>query len=740
MKPIGYTYLIRRTSGNVEKTSSVNHTNTAQNDHPVLHISRQYALFRWGFAVFLLVFTISMVVIQFMALYKYSMHQMEAKALQYQQGLDIEVKEVIDNLQQSKMLMETSYVTALQTNYPPLCKNGFVYYKDEDYYALDLSNTHDVDIPLGNMFGMGMQPSNDSPNWQSFTNALSAFPLYKSEIRTSSLISRIFFISNDDFVTVYPPITTDGLIHNTSMSVLIRDGFNHGELLQQINMQDYANTKIVWGDIHQEVVSGNWNITAGIPVFQGTEYKGAILFDIDIDQLMHISPPESIAPFRILLLNQNRKVLFADGFQLQANRNPAQPIEAALSDESAPIIHLLASENSKYDWRGDHYLAFPFTSAPWILITSISQMDVFRNMQTQLLLIFFELGLLALFIFVTDTIIRLNFVKPALSIYRKIYDDTFGGDSPSTPLPHSWNDLYQHVSDIFTLKKMTANLPGAVLQFVTNADGSSTIQYASKEIRRFTGGYINLLHRSCDMLIQLAHPDDQIMLRTALQKARIRQSDIDTNCRFVLPSTEVVWGKLIAHPQHGKNGQIIWNAILLDITDQKAIEENLHQLATIDSLTGTLSRQHFMSLAENEAKRAQRFHKPLSVLYCDIDRFKEINDQYGHFDGDDVLKEICVRMKQNLRDFDLLGRLGGDEFVIVLIECSQQQAEEIAGRICECIRETQIQTQQQSIPVTISIGLAERQETDMAFVDTLKRADQNLLKAKANGKNQIKIG
>ena len=196
---------------------------------------------------------------------------------------------------------------------------------------------------------------------------------------------------------------------------------------------------------------------------------------------------------------------------------------------------------------------------------------------------------------------------------------------------------------------------------------------------------------------------------------------------------------MIAHPQSGKNGQTIWNAILLDISDQKAIEENLHQLATIDSLTQTLTRQQFMTLAEKEAKRAQRFHTALSILYCDIDHFKDINDQYDHFTGDEVLQEICARMKQNLRDFDLLGRMGGDEFVILLIRCNQQQAAEIARRICISIQKEPVNTEGRTLQMTVSIGVTTIQPQDDSFVSALKRADHALLQAKANGRNQIHI-
>ena len=125
-----------------------------------------------------------------------------------------------------------------------------------------------------------------------------------------------------------------------------------------------------------------------------------------------------------------------------------------------------------------------------------------------------------------------------------------------------------------------------------------------------------------------------------------------------------------------------------DITDRKKSEEekkelieNLNHLSTTDSLTGLCNRRALTEMLQYEIDRAQRYDTDLSLILCDLDRFKSINDTYGHAAGDDALQAVSEALKISLRKTDILGRYGGDEFMIVLPETSLAGAKMLAEKV-----------------------------------------------------------
>lgn len=180
----------------------------------------------------------------------------------------------------------------------------------------------------------------------------------------------------------------------------------------------------------------------------------------------------------------------------------------------------------------------------------------------------------------------------------------------------------------------------------------------------------------------------------------------------------------------------------LDTTIRIAISqyqqtEQIRQLAITDSLTGLLNRRQILELATTEFSRSRRYQKPFSVLLIDIDRFKLINDNYGHAIGDQAIKATAEAMVNNLRQVDYCARFGGEEFVALMPETSLESAMIVAERIRSAIASITLSISSPIIQFTASIGIASYHLQDQEFATILQRADLALYQAKLQGRNRI---
>jgi two-component system cell cycle response regulator len=161
-------------------------------------------------------------------------------------------------------------------------------------------------------------------------------------------------------------------------------------------------------------------------------------------------------------------------------------------------------------------------------------------------------------------------------------------------------------------------------------------------------------------------------------------------------------------------------------------------LALTDTLTGLYNRRYFEAHLESTVTRATGSGKEVSILMLDLDHFKQINDTYGHSVGDQVLKEVAVRISQGVREFDLAARIGGEEFVVVMPDSSDEVGVNVAERLRKSIGATPvlIPAPDGPISVTVSVGVAivAPEETGVA---ALRRADEALYAAKAAGRNKV---
>lgn len=167
-----------------------------------------------------------------------------------------------------------------------------------------------------------------------------------------------------------------------------------------------------------------------------------------------------------------------------------------------------------------------------------------------------------------------------------------------------------------------------------------------------------------------------------------------------------------------------------------ALFEQVKSMAIRDALTGLYNYGYFKEALHDEVEKSRRYKIPLSLLFLDIDDFKQVNDTLGHLRGDKILRQVATILKRGIRQADLLCRYGGDEFVMLLSQTPPDQAMMLAERLRQGVAQSSVNRLEQRCKVTVSIGVAGL-EPEMRMEDLIKEADEALYRAKQAGKNRV---
>ena len=173
------------------------------------------------------------------------------------------------------------------------------------------------------------------------------------------------------------------------------------------------------------------------------------------------------------------------------------------------------------------------------------------------------------------------------------------------------------------------------------------------------------------------------------------------------------------------------------LADMGILTRKLEQAALTDVLTNLPNRRYGMQRLQQEWEACQRTGQTLSVVMADIDLFKRINDQFGHDAGDAVLRECADVLRQNCRQGDVLARLGGEEFILIHLNTGVDEVVASTERLREAIEQAAVNHLGQTLKVTMSFGVAEKQAQHETIDDLMRSADSALYKAKENGRNAV---
>ncbi|GHU44826.1 hypothetical protein FACS1894111_12670 [Clostridia bacterium] len=217
------------------------------------------------------------------------------------------------------------------------------------------------------------------------------------------------------------------------------------------------------------------------------------------------------------------------------------------------------------------------------------------------------------------------------------------------------------------------------------------------------------------------------------------ESEENAGLAFTLEQEQLVYCEASVSEIASSNGKNMGFIIIVrDVTETQILMEKLRETAYHDALTGLFNRRRFMELAQSLCK--QQYNKNSGTCFAmimDIDFFKKVNDTYGHLAGDAVLRSVSGRIKNAVRESDLLARYGGEEFVVFVEKGELSEVLDVAERIRTDVEEGSCTYEETLIRNTISIGVAVCTQDTIQIDELLKSADEALYQAKEGGRNRV---
>lgn len=238
-----------------------------------------------------------------------------------------------------------------------------------------------------------------------------------------------------------------------------------------------------------------------------------------------------------------------------------------------------------------------------------------------------------------------------------------------------------------------------------------------------------------DSMISRRHAQIKVIFDQQSATTQYLLTDLDSTNHTYINGTQVTQ-HFLKNGDKIRLGDTTLKFAFLDDVDVRFHKEIQHRI-TYDALTSLLTKESFYLALESELKRCSTDRLTLSLLMMDIDFFKKVNDTYGHQAGSFVLSEIGRLIQNNLRDLDLSARYGGEEFVSFLVETTSQQAFSVAERLRQVIGNHVFTYEENSIKITISIGIAQLPQDGHTIKELVAKADKALYRCKNTGRNKV---
>mgnify|MGYP003587072289 CR=1 FL=1 len=287
------------------------------------------------------------------------------------------------------------------------------------------------------------------------------------------------------------------------------------------------------------------------------------------------------------------------------------------------------------------------------------------------------------------------------------------------------------------IDRLISSIPAVVCEYTISLTGEIKFFYISSKCKEILGYDSNFFLEDSNRFWNLIKDEDRKKILTAKNKIDFKSRFFE-EVRIETANNGERWIQMSSLRSSDFNVENrVWKGFLFDITDKKIKENELKKMVIKDSLTGAYNKQYFYKRVERKIVEYLTFGNKFSILFLDLDGFKEVNDKYGHLIGDEILKTFVIKISEIIRPIDIIGRLGGDEFCILFSEMNLSQSMKIAEECRKIAENISVETDKGRVGITISGGIAEITDKTLDLFTLISRADEAMYLAKGIGKNSI---
>ncbi|TLS65993.1 diguanylate cyclase [Mariprofundus erugo] len=285
---------------------------------------------------------------------------------------------------------------------------------------------------------------------------------------------------------------------------------------------------------------------------------------------------------------------------------------------------------------------------------------------------------------------------------------------------------------VATFRNLVEQIPA--ITYITTLDRSRLL-FVSPQAEEILGYRQGELLDKPEPWPQHIHPDDRDRVLAEIELSMQNNTPFHSEYRIRAKDGRDIWFKDAAATVREHEHDLYLQGVLHDITERKASEKRLMQMAHFDQLTGLANRGLFLDRVDQALAQARRHKQGFAILYLDLDGFKAVNDSLGHKAGDELLTEVAHRLRASVREVDTVARMGGDEFTIILNEVScRTSVQHVADNLIKQVAQPYHHIGPE-YSITLSMGIAFYPDDNMNRDTLIKAADHAMYKAKKNGKN-----
>lgn len=519
-------------------------------------------------------------------------------------------------------------------------------------------------------------------------------PFFKITKENIDGIQWIYFVSKHGFVNIYPSIPPQDYLYSDETAA--------EDFFLKTLPENNPTKQVIATGVYNDLAGAGLMVTLSKPIYDNGEFQGSLSIDVTLKQLTQVLQNFDLKGTDFFLINDRDEIMARN----DADEEPVeiQKFKTVLDEKGINGRYFKQKQDETASKRLDGYLVeiHNLEDLPWRLITLTKVQTIYgKIIKKQILLLLLIVSLLVF------TVLFKNRLKNRLAIYNSQLK-------------------FEQVVDQTVQLMAVLDTQGKIL-FVNQTALAITQGKKSDYIGKYF--YDTPWWNWSSELIEFI----QISVKKVLKGESVKRDVIHYDFRGNLIHVEFVMNPI--YNEKGVIEYLVANG--KDITDRIKLKESMDKLIKMDILTKLGNRRAILDNLEHEISRYNRTKSVFSLLMCDIDYFKHVNDTYGHNVGDEVLREIAQFLLHTVRDYDEVGRWGGEEFIIILPETDYDDALELAHRLCVGLEKMIFPDldQPELNHVTLTIGVTSY-SPDLEVQELIKQADDAMYYGKKHGRNQ----